>query len=133
MSRENVERLRLIYSRLSAGQQDHEDFELLDEAFEWRNATELPGASVHRGRQAVARELENQLDAWDELQFEPEQFIEVDGGVLVMVRATGRGRESGVPMERELAHLWSFRGELATKLLVYLDRDEALEAVGLRE
>jgi hypothetical protein len=31
------------------------------------------------------------------------------------------------------AHFWTFRGDLAVRAEMYADRDEALEAAGLRE
>jgi ketosteroid isomerase-like protein len=52
---------------------------------------------------------------------------------LTFVRFRGRAHGSGIPLDLPLAHLWTFRGDLATEQRVYLDREEALEALELRE
>jgi len=53
---------------------------------------------------------------------------------LTFVRFRGRAHGSGIPLDLPLvAHLWTFRGDLATEQRVYLDREEALEAPELRE
>ena len=71
---------------------------------------------------------------WGELSFEPERFVDIDDErvlVLVRVRATGTG--SGVPVELRNAHEFTIRDGVLVRFKVYGDRDEALEAVGLRE
>jgi ketosteroid isomerase-like protein len=44
------------------------------------------------------------------------------------VRFAGHGAGSGVPMEMELAHLWTFRDGRAVRVVEYFDRAEALGA-----
>jgi hypothetical protein len=53
--------------------------------------------------------------------------------VLVFVRLRGCARASGVPIDAPFAHVISFRGKLIERWHAFADRDEALEAVGLRE
>jgi ketosteroid isomerase-like protein len=53
--------------------------------------------------------------------------------VVVVMRAVGRGRESGIAVEYELARVWTVRDGLAIRHKSYPSRDEALEAAGLRE
>ena len=55
------------------------------------------------------------------------------GGVLVFARLVAVGHESGVRVELETNHIWTFRKGRATSMTVYRDRTEALEAVGLRD
>ncbi len=49
------------------------------------------------------------------------------------VRFVGRGATSGIPIDMELAHLYTIRDGKAAKVVEYMDRDEALEAAGLSE
>jgi hypothetical protein len=71
---------------------------------------------------------------WDELYFDPERFLDVDGQrVLVFVRATATGLGSGVPVERRTAHECTFSQGALVRFKVYSDRADALDAAGLRE
>jgi hypothetical protein len=71
---------------------------------------------------------------WGSLRFEPERFIEVDAErVLVLVRAVGVGKLSGVAGEALVAHEFTIRSGLLARFKVYGDRAQALEAAGLKE
>ena len=48
--------------------------------------------------------------------------------VVVAVRLSGRGRESGVELEMHVAHLWTVRDGKVVRGDVYRTADEALEA-----
>jgi hypothetical protein len=51
--------------------------------------------------------------------------------VFVWTRFTGRAAESGAAMEMELAHVFTLDRVCTRRLEEYLDRTEALAAVGL--
>ena len=72
-------------------------------------------------------------EAWSEWRFVPERFFDAGDRVLVFVHVVAVGRESGVPIDLETAHLWTIRDGRAKSMRVYRDRSEALEAAGLRE
>ena len=56
-----------------------------------------------------------------------------DDLVVSFYRGTGVGRESGVEVVRDLTGVYRIRdGKIASER-IYLDRDEALEAAGLRK
>ena len=83
------------------------------------------------GRDAVAAALAGWLSAWEHpLRIEADQFIESGDRILALVRWKGRGKESGVGMEADGAHLWTFRDGLVVRFEVYRDRDEAQAALG---
>ena len=44
-----------------------------------------------------------------------------------MYRVAGRGRQSGVPLDREMAMLWTLRGGKLLFAQTYLDLSEALQ------
>jgi ketosteroid isomerase-like protein len=77
------------------------------------------------------------LDAWGDFRAEAEEFRELEGGrVLALVQFSGRGRASGLDvgqMQSRGANLFHLRGGKVTRLVTYMDRERALEAVGLRE
>jgi ketosteroid isomerase-like protein len=66
--------------------------------------------------------------------FEAERYFHLDDKrVLVFVRATATGPVSGAPVALAVAHEFTIRDGLITRMKVYRDRSEALEALGLRE
>ena len=46
--------------------------------------------------------------------------------VVVVLKMTGRGRGSGVPVEETIAHLWTVRDGKAIAMQVYSDPEHAL-------
>jgi hypothetical protein len=73
--------------------------------------------------------------AWEEHRAEPDEFRELDGErVLVLRHLSGRGKLSGVELD-ELgsmgASLFHLRGGRASRLITYWDRGRALTDLGL--
>ena len=105
----------------------------LDEEFELRPPGDYPeGESIFRGREGFRRFLVMMRDVWAEWRIEPERFFDAGDKVVVFTRAVVRGSASGVPIELPGAMVWSIKEARLTSARVYLDRSEALEAVGLK-
>jgi ketosteroid isomerase-like protein len=68
------------------------------------------------------------------ISFEAEDYFEIDEErVLVFVRATATGRQSGAPIETRLAHEFTLRDGRIVRVKVHPDRQQALHAVGLSQ
>ena len=132
MSEENAKRLRSGYGALSRGTID---VELLAADFELVQASSIiDSAGIFRGRDAVREAIEEVRASFEELEFAPEEIIDVgDGQVLVLVHARGRGRSSGMAVDDHIAHLWTFRDGKAVRLVIYEEQSEALADLGLKE
>jgi ketosteroid isomerase-like protein len=52
---------------------------------------------------------------------------------VVVADLVGRGKASGVAVERTWAYVWTIRAGKALRMDGYTDRAEALEAAGLTE
>src|SRR5918912_1009390 len=63
--------------------------------------------------------------------FEPERVLDAGDRVVVLVRVVAEGGVSGIPTERETAHVWTARHGRLSSIQIYRDRAEALEAAGL--
>jgi ketosteroid isomerase-like protein len=133
MSQENVETIRSGYESFNRG--DYEaTFEMLDPAIEWQPADRSPFAGTYRGHEAVSRLLKSWLEAFDNLRWEPEDFFDTGGDrIVVFVRQTSRGRQSGAEVAVHVAHLWTMRNGKAVRWQGFPERAAALEAVGLSE
>ena len=128
MSQEIVERLRRAY----AGERDPA---LLAPDFELHQSPSIIDTDgIFRGRMAF-RDVQVELaESFEDMSWEPEQIIEAPGGeIVVLVRALGRGRGSGIEIDNHIAHVWSFRGNASVRMVVYEEQAEALKAVGLDE
>ena len=75
------------------------------------------------------------LTSWEGWHLIADEYRELDGErVLVLVHYAGRGRESGLDlslMRTEGANLFHVCGGKVTRLVIYMDRDNALADLGL--
>jgi len=137
MSQENVEVVRRFFDEfvsrdpsLEASWRDAPDF--LDPDFEYREDRGWPGAGAYRGISAFREVVTAYLETFGEMRLEAEEILEADDRVLVLIRWWARGA-SGAEAEMHQAGLFTVRDDRVASWQVVFDRQEALEAVGLRE
>ena len=133
MSQENVEvALRLIEAS------NHRDVEgfvaLLGPDVEWEDPAFWSEPSrMYRGRAEVREWFNRVVDPWERLHFEVEEITEADDRVFAETLLTTRGKGSGAETQIRIWYVvWIANGKI-TRRQVFRDRDEALEAAGLRE
>jgi ketosteroid isomerase-like protein len=123
--RADIDQMRRAYEALSRG-----DVEtvlgIIDPEVEISDRPEIPDPQTYRGHEGARAALQQSFDTFEELQFEPEQFFQVGDRIVVVIRMRGKGRESGVPVEDHIAHLWTLRDGRAWRLQVYSDPDQAI-------
>jgi|SRR5690242_5616598 len=95
----------------------------------------LPGSWT--GLAGMAGAMRELLNAWQDYRVEADEYRELDDErVLVMLRARGRGKTSGLDLGRasgQGANVFQVHDRSVTRLLVYFDRDRALADLGLKE
>ena len=135
MSQENVEIVRRVYDAAFAQVSGTAMSELLDPDFEFRGIIGgLEEGRIARGAQQFREVFEKEdLAAWEERRFEPEEFIDAGDCVVVLQREYRRGRASGVELETETAVVFEVRGGRVVRIQGYMDPVSALEAAGLSE
>ena len=140
MSQENVEVVRKGFDAFNAfmrGERSEEALAALtdpDFEYEWPAEPELPKPDHHRGVPEVFAAMKQVQSAWIGFAWEPREFIEAAGNrVLTTVRASGRDRESGLPVESQFFQVITIRDGRVRKLDFFRHRAEALEAAGLSE
>jgi ketosteroid isomerase-like protein len=133
MSQENVE----IVRRLSGFWRDR-DFSVIEDAvhpdvvFDVSRNVFNPG--VHHGIDGFRRFTEQTDETWESFESTPEELIDAGDKVVVANRISGTGRSSGVEAEMLLFAVVAFHdGKVSRFTGGFRDRDEALEAAGLRE
>lgn len=106
--------------------------EFYDEQLESRMPADYPeGEQVYVGRRGMSELIALLRDSWTEWHFEAERYMEAGGRVVVFIRVVARGSASGLPSERETAHVWSVRDGRLAAIQIFRDRADALAAVGL--
>ena len=129
MTKANVEFLREGYEALQRG--DLETFtalsrERLAPEFEFHHVWD---GRVFRGFEGTMEWISDTRETWDEYSQEIAEIAELgEDDVLVVVRISGRGGGSGVPVAQELAVVWTFEGDKAVQARSFTSREEALEA-----
>ncbi len=92
-----------------------------------RDRPEAPDAGTYTGRAGVRQALATSDESFEDFSMEPVDLIGVgDRHVVVVLRMHGRGRGSGVPVEEEIAHLWTVDDGKAVAMQVYSDAQDAL-------
>ena len=132
MSREDVEQViagvdafnRRDFATATAG--FHPDVE-------WEAVTDLlPDAAVYRGPQGVLEFWRTVLETMNDFTLHVEEAIDAgEGRVFLMTRASGRGKDSGVPVEATFPHVYELRDRQVVRVRLFASRAAALGAVGL--
>jgi ketosteroid isomerase-like protein len=130
MSRENVEFVRSGAEAFGRREWDSMP-ELFTEDVEWHDPPSLPGASVHYGRGAMQARWEELDEALPGFTIVPEAYFDAGDQVVVFMRTKGRGRTSGIEMERCIAQLFTVRDGRVASVVGYDDRDQALADAGM--
>src|SRR5919106_1334759 len=125
-----VELVRRAYQALNDG-----DVDALvgrcDPAFRVDMSDRVLNPAVFEGHDGIRRFYAEVREVWESYTWEPEELIEAGNQVVALLRSGGRGRGSGIELERRTAMVWTVRGSRATSLRFFRDRDAAREAAGL--
>jgi ketosteroid isomerase-like protein len=93
----------------------------------------VEGTEYHGVEGALAA-LADMSSAWDSWEQEAERVLDAgDKGVVTLLRFRARGRGSAVPVEFPWAMVSTLRDGRIITSRTFLDRNEALKAVGLEE
>jgi SnoaL-like protein len=138
---------RLALTRLAAqaaSAANRRDFDVLllgfDPEIDYRAVSAGPGGVVapdlvghHHGHTGYREVWRAMMDGFDDLTLEPQEVLDLGDRLLSITRLSGHGSGSGAPFEQLLFQVFTFRRGLVIKQEDFGSREEALEAVGLRE
>jgi ketosteroid isomerase-like protein len=99
----------------------------------YREGPGWPDAGVYRGRDAALERMQSLIDLLGPIEVRLDDLIEVgDGRFVACTWIVGQGADDA-PYTRSFAVVHRLRDGLVVEADYYLDRAQALEAVGLRE
>jgi ketosteroid isomerase-like protein len=86
---------------------------------------------VYRGPEGFLQFHGKMAEAWDDLRWEPEEYIPAGDDVVVFIRFNGIGKTSKIPVEQPIGHVCTMRDGKLVKHVTYWNRELALEAAGV--
>jgi hypothetical protein len=92
-----------------------------------------PETPAREGHDALREWVKTMDEIWEDGRHEPEEFVDAGDFVVVVLRVRARRRDIGVPFDMPLFHVFEMRDGKIQRGTAYLDKAEALEAVGLSE
>jgi ketosteroid isomerase-like protein len=132
MSEADIETLRSSYEAVSRGDWDAA-FRTMHRDFQWKPPDRHPVPGTYLGRDEFRRQFEARWKAFEEVVFEPEEFLERGNRIVAFVLVFSRPKGSSATLQMRVAHLWTMRDGKAARCEVFPERAEALEAAGLSE
>jgi len=130
---ENLDLVRSIYTDWERGDFSREDWAHPEIVFESAGFDAMRTAGVAE----MGKRWREWMGVWEGYRTEADGFRELDGGrVLVLMRHGGRGKTSGVGIEGMKlpgANVFDIHHGKVTRLALYWNRADALEALGLAE
>jgi ketosteroid isomerase-like protein len=130
MSEENVEIVRRWIEAFNRGGVDMAAH-FVDSDVEWTTTGLYIEAGTYRGHEGVLRYLDALAAEFEDFRSEPEELIDAGDQVVVPVRITGRGRQSGAPVDLAFTMVVSLRNGRIFRIRNFPEKAEALEAAGL--
>ena len=131
MSQENVDAVRAIYECWRRG-----DFRATADKvapdFEWKQVHGVVEPGSHVGAEA-SRALRSIFEVYEDFRVEAEEYVDAGDTIVVVVRAHGTARGSGLHIDQRLAQAWTVLDGIPARMEQYPSREAALEAVGLSE
>ena len=87
-----------------------------------------------RGYEGAVGFVANQMEVLEGMWLRVDEYLDVDEDwLIVAITFGGRARHTGIPVEMHPFHVFRLRGGGVLRWQVFLKREEALEAAGLRE
>lgn len=133
MSQEDLEIIRAGYERFAATGEFVADLAADDFVWNMSNFHGWPERQVYEGIDGARAFLREWMDAWEHWVLEVDALHDAGDKVVVLVRQHGRSKAAGMPLEMSFAQVWTLRNGKQTRMDMYSDREEALEAAGLSE
>jgi ketosteroid isomerase-like protein len=134
-SKSNVKLLRRFYEYFNQNDLDAV-LELCApevEIYKDPEVVEMVAAFTPRGQDRVAQYLRGWLDSWDAYLARPEEFLESGEEVVALVHVRARGKGSQFEFEEDMADVFSVRKGKIGRLRLYVQRKDALKAIGQLE
>jgi ketosteroid isomerase-like protein len=86
---------------------------------------------LYHGVEGAERLLRGAAEVWESFRMEPVDWAQAGDQVVVLLRTSGRGRESGLEVVDHVTQLWTVRDGLVTAVKVFTSHEDALREAGI--
>ena len=131
MSQENVDIVLSGYARFAEEGDLADDLATSDFVWDMSNFHGWPEQQTYEGVAGARTFLREWTAAWDDWELEIDAVHDAGDQVVVLLRQHGRSKSAGMPVEMSFAQVWTLRDGKQSRMDMYSDRAEALEATGL--
>jgi len=133
MTSGNADLIRPIYEEWSRGNFQPK-FDVYDPHMEWGWSEEFPGlAGVYEDQRNPNPRVASWLSPWEHWQVIADDYLEIGDHVVVLATFRGRGKDSGVDIDQEGAHVFELREGKVIRLEIFASREKAMEYVWTAE
>ena len=129
MSTENVQTVLRVFDAFRR-RDDEAVFASYDPAIEWNmeGYPHWPGRQSYRGVEGIQEFFRDWLQDFDDYTSDALDPLDLGDRVLLTVNDRGRGKGSGVSIERYHAQVWTLRDGRVLRIEVWESREAALAA-----
>jgi ketosteroid isomerase-like protein len=131
VSRENVEIVKRFFEHWN--ETGDVEWEMIDPEAVWVIDRASFVGGTYRGHEGIRELLRLTDEVFEEFRYEVDELIDAGDAVVVLGRIRVRGVQSGAIGTQHGALLFRCRDGRIVAYRSYLNRDEALEAAGLRD
>jgi ketosteroid isomerase-like protein len=125
---EATERVKRAFEAFNRGEREAL-LEFFDPDIEVQDVAQAVEEPLRHGLSGVRRWFAAMDEVWEELRIEPEEYLEVDESRLIVVaRVSGRGRGSGIEVDRSITTLYTMRDGRVVHVQAFDTKHEALAA-----
>jgi uncharacterized protein len=132
MSEENVEIVRRYYAAWNAGGLDAVR-DLWSHDFQWHDAPGMPDSGVYRGPDVVAAHFRDLAEVLGHMKVEVDGLVPAGDEVFVRLRVHLDAPRGGLLLDGPIFETVRIEHGKLSRIRLFLDEQEALEAAGLRE
>jgi len=132
MSQENVEIVRRYYEAWNAGGLDDARAFWSDE-IEWQDAPQMLDGGTCRGAEAVVAHFRDLDEVLGTMKVQVERLVPTGDEVLVLLNVHLDAPRGGLPLDGPIFETVRVEGGKISRIRLFVDEREALEAVGLSE
>jgi uncharacterized protein len=132
MSQANIDLVRAGFEAFARGDMESV-LRLCDEDILVTQPVEMPDAApLPRGHAGVLENIAKWPGQWDDYHAEVVRAVDIGDHVVATVHQTGRGKSTGIPVATQAHMVFAIRQGKIAEWRVFLDEDEAFDAVGLQ-
>jgi ketosteroid isomerase-like protein len=127
----NLEIVRDAYERFRVSGMFVADLATPDFVWDMSHFHGWPEEQVYAGAEGAEAFVREWTAAWDDWELHVEDLREVGEKVVALLRQHGRSRVSGLAVDMSFAQIWTMCEGRETRMDMYSDPAEALDAAGL--